>query len=63
MQATIATYDAETGGTLVLDDGVTLLYDADAVAASPVRHLRPGQRVIVELTDAAPPAVRALRIH
>ncbi|WP_370618955.1 hypothetical protein [Mumia sp. Pv 4-285] len=63
MQATIASFDAESGGTLVLDDGVTLPYDAEAVAASPVRHLRPGQRVIVELSDATEPAVRALRIH
>ncbi|MBW9206410.1 hypothetical protein KV097_10690 [Mumia sp. zg.B17] len=63
MQATIASYDADQGGTLVLDDGVTMDYAADVVVASPVRHLRPGQRVIVELTDGADATVRALRIH
>ncbi|MGH1562510.1 hypothetical protein [Mumia sp. DW29H23] len=63
MQATIATFDADSGGTLVLDDGVTMAYAAAAVEASPVRHLRPGQRVIVELTGDKRPTVRALRIH
>ncbi|MFD1826416.1 MULTISPECIES: cold-shock protein [Mumia] len=62
MQGTIATFDAERGGTLVLDDGVTLSYDSDVVASSPVRHLRPGQRVIVE-TSAGRDRVTALRIH
>lgn len=61
MQATIATYDAEQGGMLVLDDGVTLPYAKEALDASPVRHLRPGQRVIVELEAAG--TVAALRIH
>ncbi|KHL12035.1 hypothetical protein CLV56_3367 [Mumia flava] len=62
MQATVASFDPTTGGTLVLDDGVTVDYDADALDASPVRHLRPGQRVIVTTTDDEPPRVQALRI-
>lgn len=62
MQGTIATFDPEHGGTLVLDDGVTVSYDREVLAASPVRHLRPGQRVIVE-TSGSPGRVVALRIH
>ncbi len=62
MQGTIVSFDAEEGGVLVLDDGVTMPYGRDVVAASPVRHLRLGQRVIVE-TSGPDGTITALRIH
>lgn len=46
MQATVATYDAGTRtGTVLLDDGTELSFDADAFAAGGLRLLRFGQRV------------------
>jgi len=52
MQGTIATFDLDTrSGTLLLDDGTELAFDAAAFERSGLRQLRPGQRVTV---DAAP---------
>jgi len=49
MQGTIATFDAQTrAGTLLLDDGTELVFDADAFQRSGLRLLRLGQRVDVE---------------
>ncbi len=49
MQATVASFDATTrDGTLLLDDGIRLAFDAAAFAASGLRHLRSGQRVRVD---------------
>ena len=46
MQATVATYDAETrSGTVFLDDGSRLPFDAAALEGTGLRFLRPGQRV------------------
>lgn len=52
MQGTVATFDPEThAGTVYLDNGVRLDYDAQAFAASGLRLLRLGQRVRLD-TDA-----------
>ncbi|MGH3386227.1 MAG: hypothetical protein ACRDO1_16740 [Nocardioidaceae bacterium] len=52
MQATVATYDADSrSGTLLADDGIRLAYAAEALTGSRLRLLRPGQRVRVELAD------------
>ncbi|HEX5205761.1 cold-shock protein [Paractinoplanes rhizophilus] len=49
MQGTIATFDPRTrAGTLLLDDGTELAFDADAFQRSGLRLLRLGQRVVVE---------------
>ena len=49
MQATVATFDPETGtGTLLLDNGTRLAVPAAAFAASGLRLLRLGQRVKVD---------------
>ena len=49
MQATIATFDADSrGGTLLLDDGTEIAFDAPAFDGSGLRKLRSGQRVDVE---------------
>lgn len=49
MQATVASFDPATfSGTVLLDDGVQLEYDAPALAGTGLRLLRPGQRVRIE---------------
>lgn len=48
MQATVRDW-CDGSGRLVLDDGRTLAYAADALAGSPLRLLRRGQRVSVEV--------------
>ncbi|MEU1622317.1 hypothetical protein ABZ479_34105 [Streptomyces sp. NPDC005722] len=46
MQATAYTYDPETrAGSVLLDDGTPLPFDAAAFDAGGLRLLRPGQRV------------------
>lgn len=53
MQATAFTYDPETrGGSVLLDDGTPLPFDAAAFDAGGLRLLRPGQRVRIR-TDGA----------
>ena len=48
MQATVASYDADSGtGTVVTDAGVTVGFVAAALADH-IRLLRPGQRVFVD---------------
>jgi 2-phospho-L-lactate guanylyltransferase len=50
VQATVRTFDATTrSGTVLLDDGVELPYDAPAFDASGLRLLRVGQRVRIEV--------------
>ena len=50
MQATVHRFDIALGrGQLVTDDGELLEFGADAFAASGLRHLRPGQRLSVEV--------------
>ena len=46
MQATAYTFDPETrSGSVLLDDGTPLPFDAAAFDAGGLRLLRPGQRV------------------
>jgi hypothetical protein len=50
MQATAYTYDTETrSGSVLLDDGTPLPFDAAAFDAGGLRLLRPGQRVRIEV--------------
>jgi hypothetical protein len=49
MQATAYTYDAGTrSGSVLLDDGTPVPFDAAAFDAGALRLLRPGQRVRIE---------------
>ncbi|MFJ9405586.1 hypothetical protein [Streptomyces sp. NPDC101393] len=50
MQATAYTYDSETrSGSVLLDDGTPLPFEAPAFDAGGLRLLRPGQRVRIEI--------------
>ncbi|MGW1029663.1 hypothetical protein ACWD4J_39300 [Streptomyces sp. NPDC002577] len=50
MQATSYTYDPETrSGSVLLDDGTPVPFDAPAFDAGGLRLLRPGQRVRIEV--------------
>ncbi|SNX64277.1 YD repeat-containing protein [Streptomyces sp. TLI_55] len=50
MQATAYTYDAASRtGSVLLDDGTPVPFDAPAFDAGGLRLLRPGQRVRIEL--------------
>lgn len=52
VQATVRSFDATTrAGSVLLDDGVELPYDATAFDAGGLRLLRPGQRVRIEVAD------------
>lgn len=51
MQATVFSYDPDTGAVVVTDAGVSHDAPADVVAASSLRFLRPGQRVSVTVAD------------
>ncbi|WP_425829102.1 hypothetical protein [Streptomyces fractus] len=52
MQATAYTYDSETrAGSVLLDDGTPVPFDAAAFDAGGLRLLRPGQRVRIEVQD------------
>ncbi|ARF57601.1 hypothetical protein [Streptomyces gilvosporeus] len=54
MQATAYTYDDATrSGSVLLDDGTPLPFDAAAFDAGGLRLLRPGQRVRIEVETAA----------
>jgi cold shock CspA family protein len=49
MQATVATYDDRTRcGTVLLDDGVEVSFDGEALEGTGLRLLRVGQRVRLE---------------
>ncbi|MBB1245398.1 hypothetical protein GL263_17765 [Streptomyces durbertensis] len=49
MQATAYTYDPQTrSGSVLLDDGTPVPFDAAAFDAGGLRLLRPGQRVRLE---------------
>ncbi|MEV0320645.1 hypothetical protein ACIBKX_29185 [Streptomyces sp. NPDC050658] len=54
MQATAYTYDPDTrSGSVLLDDGTPVPFDAPAFDAGGLRLLRPGQRVRIEIEGAA----------
>ncbi|MFD3525496.1 MULTISPECIES: hypothetical protein [unclassified Streptomyces] len=49
MQATAYTFESETrSGSVLLDDGTPVEFDAAAFDAGGLRLLRPGQRVRIE---------------
>ncbi|WP_414505621.1 hypothetical protein [Streptomyces sp. NEAU-L66] len=51
MQATAYTYDSETrSGSVLLDDGTPLPFDAAAFDVGGLLLLRPGQRVRIDIT-------------
>ena len=53
MQGTVSRYDSETfSGAVLTDRGVELPFTVHAVADTPVRHLRVGQRVRLETTGS-----------
>ncbi|MCX5203975.1 hypothetical protein OG897_21275 [Streptomyces sp. NBC_00237] len=55
MQATAYTYDPETrSGSVLLDDGTPVPFDAAAFDAGGLRLLRAGQRVRIETADGTP---------
>ncbi|HEV7196556.1 MAG TPA: 2-phospho-L-lactate guanylyltransferase [Pedococcus sp.] len=50
MQASVHTFDETSGaGSVLLDDGREVAFSADTFAGSALRHLRPGQRLSIEL--------------
>ncbi|MFF2655021.1 cold-shock protein [Streptomyces sp. NPDC058045] len=52
MQATAYTYDPETrSGSVLLDDGTPVPFDAAAFDAGGLLLLRPGQRVRIETAE------------
>ena len=52
VQATVATFDPDTGaGTVLLDDGRPESFDGAAFEAGGLRLLRLGQRVRLEYVD------------
>jgi cold shock CspA family protein len=54
MQASVHKYDDESGsGSVLLDDGREVPFDGIAFDASGLRHLRPGQRVSIEMSASA----------
>jgi cold shock CspA family protein len=54
MQASVHKYDDESGsGSVLLDDGREIPFDGEVFDASGLRHLRPGQRVSIELSTSA----------
>jgi cold shock CspA family protein len=60
MQATVATYDEATrSGTVFLDDGTKLPFEASALVGTGLRMLRPGQRVKLE---SGPGGVQRIQI-
>jgi cold shock CspA family protein len=54
VQATVRTFDRATRtGSVLLDDGTELPFDAAAFDVSGLRHVRLGQRVRVRLDESA----------
>jgi cold shock CspA family protein len=50
VQATVYRYEPESGsGSVLTDQGVVLPFQLQALQRSGLRHLRPGQRLTVEL--------------
>jgi cold shock CspA family protein len=54
MQAWVHRYDDESGsGSVLLDDGREIPFDGNIIDASGLRHVRTGQRVSIEMSEAA----------
>ena len=63
MQATVSEFDPQTRrGAVVLDDGVRLAFEPDALAGSRLRLLRRGQRVTVTVEDDAVTSLQILTL-
>ncbi|MCU1537731.1 MAG: 2-phospho-L-lactate guanylyltransferase CofC [Humibacillus sp.] len=63
MQATVHSYDPQTGaGSVLTDDGLRLPFDAPTVDASGLRLLRTGQRLTVEVADDVVVSLRIVGI-
>lgn len=61
MQATVETYDPATAsGSVLTDEGRRIGFGPTAIEGGHLRHVRPGQRVHIELD--ADGAVTGLRI-
>ncbi|MGW1339825.1 hypothetical protein ACWCOV_02130 [Kribbella sp. NPDC002412] len=53
MQGTVSRYDTESfAGAVLTDTGIELPFTVHAVADTPVRHLRVGQRVRLETSGS-----------
>jgi hypothetical protein len=53
MQATVSRYDSESfSGAVLTDTGIELPFTVHAIAETPVRLLRVGQRVRIETTGS-----------
>ncbi|MGA8208953.1 MAG: 2-phospho-L-lactate guanylyltransferase [Nocardioidaceae bacterium] len=64
LQGTVSAFDAGTrDGTVLLDDGTRLSFDAAAFAAGGCRLLRPGQRVRVDTDGTDPRTARTISIR
>jgi len=58
MQATVATFSSQTHcGTVLLDHGAGLPFDADVFAGSGLRFQRLGQRVNIRIVDGRMAAI------
>ncbi|WP_404383908.1 hypothetical protein LL946_01100 [Knoellia locipacati] len=52
MQASIHTFAEDGSGSALLDDGRLVSWPSEVFAGSALRHVRPGQRVSVEVDDS-----------
>jgi 2-phospho-L-lactate guanylyltransferase len=63
VQATVHTFDADTGaGSVLTDDGTRLPFAPAAFEGSGLRQLRPGQRLTVEVRDDEVVGLRLLGV-
>ena len=54
MQASVHKYDDDSGsGSVLLDDGREIPFEGSIFDSSGLRHLRPGQRVSIEMSETA----------
>ena len=54
MQASVHKYSDESGsGSVLLDDGREIPFEGNVLDASGLRHLRPGQRLSIEMSATA----------
>jgi hypothetical protein len=60
LQGTVARFNEDASGEVVLDSGRRVAFDAAAFAVSGLRFLRPGQRVQLDVDDDG--SVVAIRI-
>jgi cold shock CspA family protein len=53
MQASVHKYDNDSGsGSVLLDDGREVPFEGSVLDASGLRHVRPGQRVSIEMSSS-----------